>query len=126
MGKWGNMDGGEISARNPFLAVPLVQPLMEPPPFWVHDSALYMAKKEVVNLRWESEPHSSKKLKGKVLKAGDIGPDLAGGGRAPSYAHVDDVQRIGVPSKREGARRIITEQKNVPASGPFCFLHVAV
>ena len=33
---------------------------MKPPPFWVHDGALYMAKKEPVKLRRELEHHSSK------------------------------------------------------------------
>ena len=51
-----------------------------------------MAKKELVKLRLESDPQSSKKLKGKVLKAGDIGLDLVSRGRAPGYAHVDGVQ----------------------------------
>ena len=60
---------------------------MDPPPFRVHDGALHMAQKEVVKLGQDSDSQSSKKLKGKVLKAGDIGLDLAGGGRAPGYAH---------------------------------------
>ena len=60
-----------------------------------------------------------------MLKAGDIGLDLAGAGRVPDYAHVGDVQRIALPSKREEARRIIAEQKNAPASGPFYVLQVA-
>ena len=100
---------------------------MNLPPFWVHDGALYMAKNELVKLRWESDPQSSKKLKGKVLKAGDIGLDLAGGGRAPGYAHVDDVQRIVAPSKCEEARRIIAEQKTLllQVLFAFCILHVA-
>ena len=51
--------------------------LMDLAPFWAHDGALYMAQKEVVKLGWESDSQNSKQLKGKVVKAGDIGLRLA-------------------------------------------------
>ena len=64
------------------LAAEILDPcfLMDLPLVWAHDGTLYMAKKEVVKLGWESDSQSSKKLKGKVLKAGGIGLDLSGGG----------------------------------------------
>ena len=74
---------------------------MDPPPFRAHDGAWYMAQKEAVKLGWVPDPQSSKKLKLKVVKAGDIGLDLAGGGRALGRARVDEVQCTGVPLKRE-------------------------
>ena len=80
-----------------------------------------MAKKEPVKVLWESDPQSSKKLKGKVLDAGGIGLDLAGGGRAPGYAHVDDMRRFVVPSKHEDTRRIIAEQKSLLLQVLFAF-----
>ena len=59
-----------------------------------------------------------------MLKPGDIGLDLAGGGHAPGYAHVDDMQRIVVPSKREEARTIVAEQRTLLLQVPsaFCML----
>ena len=49
-----------------------------------------------------------------MLKAGDIGLDLAGEGWAMHTTHVDGVRRIAVPSKRDDARGMIAEQTNAP------------
>ena len=54
-----------------------------------------------------------------MLKAGDIGLDLAGAGRVPRFAHVDSVQRIR--SKREEAKRIIAEQNAILLQVLFTF-----
>ena len=42
---------------------------MNPPSFWAHDGTLFMSMKEIGTLQWSKFPQSSKKLKGKVLKA---------------------------------------------------------
>ena len=55
---------------------------MNPPSFWAHNGALYMSMKEIAALKWSSSSQSSKKLKGKVLKACDVGLLLSGGGQA--------------------------------------------
>ena len=54
--------------------------LLDLPPVWAHDGTLHMAKKGLVKLGWETDSQSSKKLKLKVVKPGEIGLDLAGGG----------------------------------------------
>ena len=88
---------------------------MNPPSFWAHNGALYMSMKEIAALKWSSSSQSSKKLKGKVLKACDVGLLLSGGGQAPKYVHTDDVEKIVVLEMRDEARRIITWL--VPCSG---------
>ena len=70
-----------------------------------------MPKNHCVMLGWETDSQSSKKLKGKVVKASDIGFDLGSGGRAPMYANVDVVLRVVVASKREEAAAKIAQQK---------------
>ena len=65
---------------------------MNPPSFWAHNGALYMSMKEIAALKWCSSSQSSKKLKGKVLKACDVDLLLSGGGQAPKYVHTDDVE----------------------------------
>ena len=93
--------------------------LMNPPSFWAHNGALYMSMKEIAALKWSSSSQSSKKLKGKVLKACDVGLLLSGGGQAPKYVHTDDVEKIVVLEMRDEARRIIAQQKGHPAKAPL-------
>ena len=67
--------------------------LMDSPSFGARDGApLHMAKKEAVRLGWVSNSQSSKQLKLKVVKAGDVVLQLAGGGRAPGRFHAQDGQ----------------------------------
>ena len=93
--------------------------LMNPPSFWAHNGALYMSMKEIAALKWSSSSQSSKKLKGKVLKACDVGLLLSGGGQAPKYVHTDDVEKIVVLEMRDEARRIIAQQKGLLIQVPF-------
>ena len=37
--------------------------LMDPPLFWVHSGTLYMAKKELVKLPWESDTQSPRAMR---------------------------------------------------------------
>ena len=69
---------------------------MEGPSFWAHNDTLYMAKRHLVVLGCESDSQSTKKLKAltALVKYSDIGLELSGGGRAPSYCNVDTVLRI--------------------------------
>ena len=95
---------------------------MNPPSFWAHNGALYMSMKEIAALKWSSSSQSSKKLKGKVLKACDVGLLLSGGGQAPKYVHTDDVEKIVVLEMRDEARRISpieNQLQAIPASLTF-------
>ena len=92
---------------------------MNPPSFWAHNGALYMSMKEIAALKWSSSSQSSKKLKGKVLKACDVGLLLSGGGQAPKYVHTDDVEKIVVLEMRDEASRIIARQKGRVIQVPF-------
>jgi len=92
---------------------------MNPPPFWAHNGALHMSMKEIATLKWSSSSQSSKKLKGNVLKACDVGLHLTGGGRAPVYVNTDDVEKIVLLETRDEARRIIEQQKTLLLQVPF-------
>ena len=87
---------------------------MDLPLVWAHDGTLYMAKKEVAKLGWESDSQSSKKLKLKVVKAGYIGLNLGCGGHALGYAPLDD------PKNKIQRRRPLHKFLQQTLRKPFC------
>ena len=58
----------------------IVPPLhwMDPPDFWAHDAKLYISKRHLVKLGWQSDSQSSKKLKGVLKPPTVLGMVLAG------------------------------------------------
>ena len=87
---------------------------MDPPDFWAHDAKLYISKRHLVKLGWQSDSQSSKKLKGFLKPPTVLGMVLApkfSGGRAPCYVDVDVVAKMVILGKREEACAIIAERK---------------
>jgi hypothetical protein len=83
---------------------------MDPPDFWAHDAKLYISKRHLVKLGWQSDSQSSKKLKGFLKPPTVLGMVLApkfSGGRAPCYVDVDVVAKMVILGKREEACAII-------------------
>ena len=98
---------------------------MDPPPLWANNGPLHTAKKELVSVGWEMASQSSKKLKGKVVKAGDIGLKLGGGGQAGGtcrrhamyYFPLKASRRaIMIPPKDVGCRDQHLDQMLAPTS----------
>ena len=78
-----------------------------------------MATKELVKLGWGTDSQSSKKLKGQVVKAGDISLDSGDGGCDPGSARVGDVQCIVLLCQE--AARTVADQKALPLQVFFAF-----